>query len=296
MLDSNGHQAKAETEGMNCPICKEKVPEHVRECPVCGHDVGYPNVRAAEKPEERAALDQRVREAEAAASAKGAAQVLAQFRAAVRGSQAVLCRPLGVVQTLVGSDNELYPTFYQLVNAGARLPEEGPFDRGRPAVDATLFPHYHAQIRFAALTLDGKGLTSYGDFALLLKEVTIKERATVFEGNSFLFCQRQRVVAGTPPPAGYRAIWQERDRLAAAKLHAAVGPATGPEEFPGILLKAGQQTDEDDFIEVHIYGPLHRRGIERVVGRTPKRKADQVMLADLRKRLRDVGIRLETSS
>lgn len=41
---------------MDCPKCKNRVPEYARTCPICETDVGFPNVRAAKKTENIEAL------------------------------------------------------------------------------------------------------------------------------------------------------------------------------------------------------------------------------------------------
>jgi hypothetical protein len=222
--------------------------------------------------------------------------VLAHFRKAVRRSVAVICRPLAQVKELASSDNALYATFYQLIHAGTRLPAENVFDRHRESVDSNLFPIYKDHIRFAALSLDGKGVDSYGGFSVVLRSNTIESRATVYEENTFLFFERHGIGATQQPPLGYRTVWAERDKLAAAKLHHEFQPSTRESQFPGILLKSTGDTKTDDFVEVHIYGPVNRRSIDRVIGKRPRRRPDQVMLADLRRKLKIDGatIRVKT--
>ncbi|NQT12923.1 MAG: zinc ribbon domain-containing protein [Planctomycetes bacterium] len=278
---------------MKCPDCGEEHPDYVRSCPVCGHDVGFPNVRAAAVREETEALTAREESALHNAEARGCAHVVEQFRNAVRNSQAAVCRPISPLQVLVSSDNELYATFSKLVRAQARLPKSNEMDQIRVAIDATLFPYYHEEIRFAALTLDGRGVTNFGDYTMVLATRTIERRASVFEENSVYFFQR-RVKAWTPPPPGHRAVWDDRDKLAGAKLADRIDKDTIPDDFAKLLVHPGAAPEDDEFIEVHVYGPIHRRGIERVVGPKPKRKKDQVIQADLRRKLGEVGIRLET--
>ena len=102
---------------MNCPNteCQQPFPDHVRFCIVCGADVGFPNVRAAQRAEEIAALDDRIKRVFATAAEGGYVSVLAQFEAAVAKSVAVINRPLLKVSELVSSDNALSSTFHQQV-------------------------------------------------------------------------------------------------------------------------------------------------------------------------------------
>lgn len=278
---------------MRCPDCGEEHPDHVRSCLVCGNDLGFPNVRAAASRAEAEALKAREELALKRATARGCAHVVEEFRDAIKTSKAAICRGISALQAFASSDNELYSTFYKLVRAEARSPEANEMDRIRGAIDAVLFPNYHEEIRFAALTLDGKGLTTFGDYTIVLSSRTIERRASVFEENSVYFFQR-RVKAWERPPPGYRAVWNDRHKLGVAKLADRIDANTTPGHFPKLLLRSGGPPEADDFIEVDIYGPIHRRGIERVVGPSPRRKKDKPIHADLRRKLREVGIALET--
>jgi hypothetical protein len=280
---------------VSCPNCGENTPASARSCPSCQADVGFPNVRAAEVPEEKAALKQRLADAETSARARKCEAVLRDFGRAVLQSRAVICQNLGIVSSLVSSDNALYASFYKQIEGEVRLPEDNRFDRGRAAVDGTLFPNYHTKICFAALSLDNLGPTAYGAYTLVLKEKMIFQRATVFEENSFSFCQvKHHIVVGDSIPLGYRALWPERDQLAMAKSHSRLEPTTHPDEYPAILVHRASDPHDDDFIEVHIWGPIHRTAIERVVGPKPKSREDRVLWKSLATKLREVGAELET--
>jgi hypothetical protein len=281
---------------VNCRQCGENVPASVRSCPSCQEDVGFPNVRAAETREEKAALQIRLSHAETSAKTRNCDAILRDFGKAVLLSKAVFCRNLGVVSSLVSSDSALYTNFYKQIDGEIRLPEDNRFDRGRSAVDGTLFPNYHKNICFAALSLDNVGLTRYGAYSIVLKEKMVFQRAAVFEENSFTFCQtKHRIIVGEQIPPGYRAIWKDRGELAMAKLHSAIQPTTRPEQYPGILLHSGTnpRVDDDDFIEVHIWGAIHRTAIERIVGPRPKSREDKVLWKSLETKLKAVGAVLE---
>jgi hypothetical protein len=194
----------------------------------------------------------------------------------------------------MSSDNELYTSFYQQVGSEARLPERNDWDRGRAAVDATLFPHYYPEIVYGALALDSICPLKYGGYVMVLREEMIQQRATVFEENSFVFCQsKHKIVTGNSVPPGYRATWQERDRLAMAKLHSKLDAGTKATDFPRILLSQGKDEASQDFIEVHIYGPIHRVAVEKVAGPQPRARADKVILRSLERKMREVGASLE---
>ena len=158
----------------------------------------------------------------------------------------------------------------------------------------TLFPYYQDNIRFAMLSLNDGGLTTFGSYVIVLKEAPIASRSSVFERNSVVFFQKRddTKVGGATPP-GYRAVWARRGRLATAKHYGQIGPATAVGEYSSILVKPGPTPQDDEFIEVHIYGPIHRRAIEKVVG-PPPRKSQRPIYKDLERKLRECGASLET--
>ena len=107
---------------MNCPNCNcgAEVPAHVERCIVCGADVGFPNVRAAQENAEVTALELRVNGARVTAVARGTLAVLESFGKAVKASQAIIARPLGDLDALAKSNSALYISFHSQVRAGAR--------------------------------------------------------------------------------------------------------------------------------------------------------------------------------
>lgn len=281
---------------MDCPLCGSPVSENLRNCPACQADVGFPNVRAAEQPEERDALLKRVEEAKVSTAARNCSDVLQDFMLTVLSSRVVLCRGFSVLARLASSDTQLYATYYGEIEAESRLPEDNEWDRFREPVDSTLFPHYHKDMRVAALTLDGRGVDRYGAYAILLREEMIRTRTTVFEENPPVFCRKHKIALGQEWPRGYRATWEERNLLAAAKLHSHLNGSTPQTEYPQILLSSGTGPEDDNFIEVHIFGPFNRRAFERVVGPKPGNKQDAVLWRRLERQLGEVGAVLEVVS
>jgi len=148
-------------------------------------------------------------------------------------------------------------------------------------------------MRFAALSLNGRGVQKFGALTMVLREHIIKHRATVFEENSVEFCARHKIVVGSPIPPGYRAVWDKRHQLAAAKLHSKITAQTVQEDFIEILLQPSTQTTSADFIEVHIYGPLNKRGIERIVGKLPTNKADRALVKSWKIKVEGLGVILD---
>jgi hypothetical protein len=276
---------------MKCLKCGEDIPKHVRACVVCGADAGFPNVRAAMRGEEVSALENRVKEVTDDATLRGCDSILKIFCDAVAKSEAVINRSLGKLNEIVSSDNELYQTFYQAIGSGSRLPEDNKWDSIRQSVDSLLFPYYFEQIRFGSLSIDRTGILDYGDYCIVLKETTIKDRATVFEENAIKFMENHKVVITSPLPLGFKATWTNRSMLAIAKIGKKLNKATKECEFPKLL--ASSDASNSDFIEVHIYGDIHRRAIEHLGGIEPSHKVDKVLLRSITKKLKDIGASVE---
>ena len=253
------------TNRRTCTECHYEFADSAERCPHCGRPGLYVNVDRAEQMSERAALDRRYTAAIDNARSQGWEPVLRDFESEVAASAAVLARPGHVVQRLLDSDNLIYATYSQELRAGLRLPRGEKWDSLRPIAANMLFGEGGTRIHFAALTLSSQGLGSYGDHFLFFHENMIAHRTSVFEENSGLFAERNWGTSATLEiPLGLRATWQERARLCVAKLVSKLGPGTKRSEFAKILLSPGKNSDEDEFIEVHIFGPITIRTLARV--------------------------------
>jgi hypothetical protein len=270
---------------MQCPACNAAFRMHERNCPVCDADVGYPNVRAVLAPDEVAALAERVDQASKSCAQRDCTDAFERFRQRVGESRAVLCRSLSQVMTLVSSDNELYATFYGQVSAHSRRPEETVVEQERLVADSLLFPFYKDEIRFAALSINGEGVAKYGTCSLVLKDAAIRHRATTFEKNSLEFCRERKLGVGSPVPPGYRAGWKDRQALAAAKLHESLEQNTDPVSFADLLLNNAT----GDFVEVHIFGPIHRGAVETINMAELSRRSDEALFIEIERRAQEFG-------
>ena len=242
---------------LECKFCGAPVPAEKRECQACGEDNGAPNVRLAQSDVERMALARRLKDAEISAKARNCEHILERFGAAVLSSHAVIARSLAVVQDLIDG-GQTYTSYQRQLASGARLAQDNEWDRTRTQVEAALFPNFHLDIAFASLSLDGRGMSGYGEYMMVLKDPLIARRASVFEANPYDLAERLAWLLTRPIPPGYRAPWNERDLLAKAKLHAQLSAGTKDADFPSILANDRGGTGNSDFIEVHIYGPLDK--------------------------------------
>jgi predicted amidophosphoribosyltransferase len=64
---------------MDCPRCSSQIRGNGRNCPTCGNDVGFPNVRAATEYEEKAALAKRYENALQNAAGRACPRRLSNF-------------------------------------------------------------------------------------------------------------------------------------------------------------------------------------------------------------------------
>ena len=272
----------------DCPECKHPVPHHLRECPSCGADCGFPNVRLALQPQEVEELARRIRDAEVSATARNCKAQLDEFGEAVSSAQAVISRPLSVINSII-SENQTYVSHQQMMNAGAKMPADDEFDRTRLQFENALFPNFSEKIIFAALSLSGTGMSGYGAFSVVLREEMISKRATVFEENPHTFSKKHKVLLNQPLPSGYRATWLRRGDLAKAKLVSKIDKNTKDADFSCVLTKDDGTTGGGDFIEVHIYGSINKYAILSINGPKSMIKADRIILDALKQKLIDLA-------
>jgi hypothetical protein len=254
------------------PSCGNDIPQPSASCPHCGRPGIFWNVLSAEEPAESAALERRYQAAKRDATAREAAGALQEFENALTGSKAVIARSESEVFRLATNPRQLYGTYYQLREAGLRLPDGKEWDVLRELADTVLFPEYKKEIRFGALSLDGRGLPNYGSCSIVLKDGMIAHRASVFEENSALFVERRKIKISRNPkvPKGYRASWDSRGKLCTAKLSGRIDSGTGPDKYSRLLLKAAATSEDDEFVEVHIWGPMTVLTMERVIVMAPQ--------------------------
>ena len=272
-----------------CVHCDQEVPHSERVCPACSRDAGYPNVRLAEMPDEAAALEARLAAAHASARARAVEAELKSFSLSVNSSKAIMNRRLDTLQSWLNSNNPLFISFHQQVRSGARLPEDTRWDQQRTSAENTVSPNFYSQLSFGALSLDSLGMSYYGPYCVVLKDDLIAHRASVFEENPFEFNRRHAIISGQVPPAGYRAPWIYRDKLAVSKLANKISSGMSDSDFPNILVEPRRADPDCDFIEVHVYGPIHHAAIDHVSGPIPKARPDRAIWDQVKRKLRGLG-------
>ena len=257
-----------------CGECGTTVPDSDDRCPTCDTAAEAPNVRDVSSPEEEQALESRYSEAVRAAEQSGVLPVLNNLQSALRNSVATIASDLYVIRQLLTSDKALYGNYFMAVNARMRKPAKLEDDTRRRVTDAIVFDGYSDRIIFAALSLDGAGLDSYGIYSMTLRDIAIRKRATVLEENSFSFVEKHCTITGGMP-LGFRAVWDQRDKLGAVKLGSRLKPEMSVTDFPKLVLSTGSGKRSDDFMEVHIYRAFDGNAIQSVRGPKRPQKADE---------------------
>jgi hypothetical protein len=269
-----------------CPNCGSEVTLDTINCNICHDFVGFPNVRLAQK--EATTLQLKYESCMASVEAKGIKGIINDFEEAVNLAQVVMVRSFDHFLLAVGSDNALISTFHQQVAGGARLAENNDWDPFRDQVESTCHPFYHKSIHYAALSLTGFGVSSFGEAHITFRQNVIDKRTTFFQENPFDLIERLKMKMRERLPEGYRSTWEDKYKLAVCKYHSKLSASTtGDEDFQRTLL----DDTSGDFIEANIYGKIHRRSFQSVsfIGMSGPSNA---LLSAYRGKLQEFGIKI----
>ncbi len=252
-----------------CSFCNNFFSDESPMCPHCARPALYVNVDRAKDKAEQEALQRRCDTEIAEAKSRNCSPVLCDFAQATLKATAVIVRKGFAFEALLNDDSRVYATYYQECLAGARIPDGSEWDELRILADTKLFGiKGKDDIRFAALTLDDFGPSSYGDFHLHLREDMIAHRSTVFHTNSALFPERYTgIMPRTGLPSGFRATWQDRHLLCLAKLASKINSGTNQQDYGKILLTQDEDPRKEEFVEVHVWGSVTIRTVGQVVVR-----------------------------
>ncbi len=273
-----------------CTVCETLISSSADICHGCGELLGAPNVRSVNKEEEKRALEERYKRALERAAELGTQDRLKAFSQEMKGTCAVVNVDISFLHTFITNEKILYTSYSLGVRGQVRKPAEEDDDRQRLGVEGTLFGSYGEKIRYAALSLDGAGVSSYGSYSLKLREIAISGRSTLLEDNSYVFVEKHGIIAGKALPKGYRSTWEEREKLALAKLADRITTVTPQPGYASILLFSEGDFKTDDFIEIHIYGPFDAHSIESVRGSsTSENKGEAALIETVKEHLENSG-------
>lgn len=282
---------------ITCQLCQSPFPASQERCPHCGRPSLFPNVTAASLPVERAALDARYSKACLKLEQSNCDALRQDFELAVRDQgKAVISTNFAEVERIAATDSHVFSTYYQRVQAGLHIPTGGKWDVLRGVAEHALFPGYKDHIRFGALSLHDQGVWNYGQCAIVLKNEMVTHRTTLFEDNNVVFTvyeQQMTMAKAVDLEPGHRAVWGEREKLCVAKLAPRLEAGLATRDFPDLLLESGLSTRDDRFVELHIWGPLTVRAIDRIRILRMRNRPLSTAIKDLQRLLQPYQIDVE---
>lgn len=264
-----------------CDNCRQPINAAQRLCPSCSFDCGYPNVREANAPDEREALEARYNAESEKVNECGASDTLGKFSKKVEEESCVVVNtPLSTALQFVVSKSSIYMNYEALVGSGSRTPAIPENDRERISLSGRIFGSYSKEIRYGALSLNGLGVESYGEVHFQLRDECIKHRTSFMECNSYKFYER--FSNGVEVNFGHRSIWNNRHQLAIAKV-GVVDLCGQPESnWHNLLLHSdGKDRNLDEFIEAHIFGGFNSNAFKDIKIPSAGLNRDDSLLAKL---------------
>lgn len=233
-------------------------------CPVCGTHLGYPNVRLATNHSEREALDERFNAAKQRLVDKDFETELQDLLSVVEShGSVVVSMPKNVALNLVTDPKNQYVGYEKLVGSGVRAPANFADDKHRKIVTGELFGSEGENVIYGALSLSNRGAKTYGDIYCKLRKVTVDERTSFLEMNSYDYISKFK----DDLPLGYKSNWEDSPKLAAIKLenNEQIKSNCNFDDWESSLLVCdGENRKNDEFIEAHIYGKFNVNSIEHM--------------------------------
>lgn len=267
----------------NCTKCGAKLSATLRNCPTCKKDAGAPNVRESLSESNIKSLTERFNEAQSKSVVNQLTDEFEGLRALIHDkSGVVISVPASLARKLFEDPKTLYVNYERLVGSGSRKPADPKDDKQRCAIGGLIFGSYAKDIVYGALSLTNEGLPTYGDAYCRLWSVTIDDRTSFLEKNSFSFVQDHKLTVKDSVPDGYRACWKRRDLLVLSKLHNKLSSGQDEQDWQSILIQSdGQDRANDDFVEAHIFESFDCYAIEHITP-VPNAKLDRADTIDLK--------------
>src|SRR5947209_10600978 len=105
------HSGAKQLSKLVCEVCGSSISAVADSCSTCGKYLGAPNVRAAESPEERGALEIRYQKALEEAKANGHYDRLKDFNEKMKTTCAVINIDIDFLYYFVTNEKALYTTY-----------------------------------------------------------------------------------------------------------------------------------------------------------------------------------------
>lgn len=256
-----------------CSNCGAPISDTLRYCTTCRTDIGAPNVRYCLTDENLKALNKRFESSRTKATEIGCLTEFSDLEAMIKDkSGVVVSMPVNIARSLFDNPNLLYNNYETLTGNGIIKPANSENDRHRCAVGGLLFGTYANLIVYGALSLTDEGLSTYGDVHCRLRSVAIDKRTSFLESNSYKFVKDHNICPGNKLPSGYMACWKNRHELVLAKLASNLSTGQTESDWQTLFISSdGQNRENDNFIEAHIYETFNSNAIESMVANTKKK-------------------------
>ena len=279
----------------DCSDCGYEMPITRTNCPHCARPQLFPNVDLAKDTVEKTKLETRYNSAVADIKSRGCEAVADRFQECCGWSGAVFACNLQKLHRQVASGTDVFETYHDLEKLRLHVSSSTDFDwaKLRPQAEIELLgsQEHLDKIHYACLSLDGNGLSRYGDCLVQLAEPMIAHRASCFEGNTaIVFAQEHDFTLYL------RAGWADRHRMCVAVFVGLLVPEMDEKLFPGIVIETGAQPEEDRFIEVHVFGAMTAKTFQSV--RIDARKhgpKESVLLKAIQEKLAGLPVEIVTS-
>lgn len=274
-----------------CAECANDMPISRTNCPHCGRPQLFPNVDLANRPIEKTKLVSRYQAALAECRRRGCEETAQQFTESCTEAVAVFACSLQRLHRQVASGTDVFETFYDLDRLRLQTSEPGEFDWGRlrPQAEIELLgSHVHLdKLHYACLSLDGLGLSSYGDCLVVLANHMVGHRTTCFEGNSAVIYAKDHDFSGY-----LRCDWANRHVIATAVFAHRIDHGTEVSDFPSLLVEVAGRAADDSFIEAHVFGPMTARTFQsvRIDASKHRRRRDTVLRKAIEEKMTGVHI------
>jgi hypothetical protein len=283
-----------------CPSCKLSYPKDSPRCLSCGLPPptkrGFPNVLLTNKRGERKELIRLYDEAIANSESVGTIGKVREFEEVVQTEARLITACMhNKFFPLADRDGAVFPTFQQLFHAELAFAGDDPNNNDRLIAEEATLPGCSKRIHFAVLAISDVGIRHYGNYFLIWNLEMVSHRTSLFIANCLTWHLENKMRLNMPAPPGNRASWEDRGVLAVVKSAASITTRTRPSAFPRLLLRDRRTKREYDvFIEGHIWGPLTRRSLAKVVYTAREiSTAKQLQAEEIAEELRKIGVDVE---
>ena len=218
-------------------------------------------------PAELSALKIRYQAAKKALAAKKLSAVGSQLEKAIKEQgKAIISTSFDFLWEWLILGTVAYESYRRQLINGARKRAAFANDVRRSSVDSYLFGS-EPDIVYAALSVNERGLSSYGNVTAVLRSKSIADRTVALEMNSFDFTTMAASNGWSvekPLPAGYLSSWNEKHKLGLIKNKGVMEKPLEHNILCDLVLHSEGNRATDRFIELYIFGRIIAAAVEKI--------------------------------